>query len=256
MGESGKGGDDAEEDSIEVDFVINIHKLLKDKDKKGVEEEINSIVKAVRSEEKGKRILTKVILETCYLSDEQVKWLCRVAERGGADFVKTSTGYGTGGARVEDVRLMRGACGLPVKAAGGVKTFEDAVALIEAGASRLGTISGVEIMQGFRGGVVSRDALARMIDHTNLSPGASSGDIEETCRQAVVHGFKCVCVRPGLAGVAARALKGSGVKVCFVLGFKSLTRKDDGRFGLKRYDVTVGEKLAELEEGLAAARNA
>jgi len=92
----------------------------------------------------------KVIIETCYLSDEEKETACRLAMEAGADFVKTSTGFGSGGATVEDVKLMRRIVGdkLGVKAAGGIKDYETALAMIKAGANRIGASKGVEIVRG------------------------------------------------------------------------------------------------------------
>ena len=94
--------------------------------------------------------LVKVILETCLLTDEEKVKACQLAQKAGADFVKTSTGFSTGGATVEDVALMRKTVGpdMGVKASGGARSYEDALAFIEAGATRIGTSAGVAIMKG------------------------------------------------------------------------------------------------------------
>ena len=91
----------------------------------------------------------KVIIETCLLTDEEKVRVCEIAKETGADFVKTSTGFSTGGATVQDVALMRKTVGpeMGVKASGGVRTLEDALAMIEAGASRLGASAGVKIIE-------------------------------------------------------------------------------------------------------------
>jgi deoxyribose-phosphate aldolase len=235
---------------IEIDFVVNVHTLLVEEDLTSAEKEIEQVVDAIREKQEGGQITVKVILENCYLKNRQIETLCRAAARKGADFVKTSTGYGTYGAKTEEVTLMKDSGKLPVKAAGGIKTFEHAVQMIDAGASRLGTSSSVEIMQGFQPGRIQKEELAGMIDHTNLSANASPKDIEKTCREAVEHGFHSVCVRPDKAGIAAKALKGSQVKLCVVLGFKNLVEKDLGRLSFKRYDVPLEEKKRELEDSL------
>ena len=128
----------------EVDMVISVGRL-KDQDYDYVREDIKSVVAAA----KGKA-LTKVIIETCLLTDEEKRIACRLAKEAGANFVKTSTGFSTGGATVEDVKLMRETVGseLGVKASGGVRSRADAEAMIVAGASRLGTSSGVKIIEG------------------------------------------------------------------------------------------------------------
>ena len=94
--------------------------------------------------------LPRSTIETCYLTEEEKVKACELAKEAGADFVKTSTGFGTGGATVEDVRLMRKVVGpeMGVKAAGGIRTYEQALAMIEAGATRIGTSSGVKIVEG------------------------------------------------------------------------------------------------------------
>lgn len=126
----------------EVDMVINVA-ALKAFDDDYVETEIALLKSAV-----GEKVL-KVILETCYLSRNEIIRACIIAKRAGADFVKTSTGFGTGGAKVEDVALMRKFVGpdMGVKASGGIHTKEEALALIEAGANRLGCSASAKIMQ-------------------------------------------------------------------------------------------------------------
>lgn len=125
----------------ELDMVINIG-ALKSRDFEYVENEIKKIVNLA-----GDKIV-KVILETCYLTDEEKVSACKIAMSAGASFVKTSTGFGSGGATVEDVRLMRQVVGdkLGVKASGGIRTLESALKMIEAGANRIGTSSGKAII--------------------------------------------------------------------------------------------------------------
>ena len=128
----------------EVDMVINVG-AIKSGDWDLVQRDIEAVVNAV----KGKALL-KVIIECCLLTDEEKVLACKAAKAAGADFVKTSTGFSTGGATVADVRLMRETVGpeMGVKASGGVRTYEDAVAMIEAGASRLGASSTNKIVAG------------------------------------------------------------------------------------------------------------
>lgn len=128
----------------EVDMVINIG-ALKDKNHELVERDIKAVVDAA----KGKA-LVKVIIETSLLTDEEKVKACELSVKAGADFVKTSTGFSTGGATVEDIALMRKTVGpdLGVKASGGVRGLEDAKAMIEAGATRIGASSGVSIAKG------------------------------------------------------------------------------------------------------------
>ena len=127
----------------EVDMVINVGALLA-----GDDETVYRDIKAVVAAAAG--TLTKVIIETCFRSDDQKKTACELAMRAGADFVKTSTGFGTGGATPHDVALMRGVVGskLQVKASGGIRTYKDAAAVVEAGADRLGVSASLTILQG------------------------------------------------------------------------------------------------------------
>ena len=100
-------------------------------------------------------VISKVILETCYLSDAEKETVCRIAKEAGVDFVKTSTGFGTAGATVEDVALMRRVVGpeIGVKAAGGIRDLDTALAMIKAGATRIGTSSGVTIVEAYKSAV-------------------------------------------------------------------------------------------------------
>lgn len=126
----------------EIDMVLNIS-AAKDGNWVYIEEEIAAIVQAVPAE-----VLVKVIIETCLLNEEEKVAACQVAQKAGADFVKTSTGFSTGGAKVEDIRLMRKTVGpdMGVKASGGVSNQADAIAMIEAGASRIGASKGIAIV--------------------------------------------------------------------------------------------------------------
>ncbi|MER3429774.1 MAG: deoxyribose-phosphate aldolase [Blastocatellia bacterium] len=128
----------------EVDMVINIG-ALKSGDDCGVEEDIRAVTAAAH--ENG--VLCKVIIETALLSDEEKVRACLAAKNAGADFVKTSTGFSKGGATVHDVALMRRTVGnaIGVKASGGVRGIEDAKAMVEAGATRIGASVGVKIAQ-------------------------------------------------------------------------------------------------------------
>ena len=134
----------------EIDVVINIG-LLKGGRPDLVEEELAVVVAAARSSRPG--ALVKVILETCLLTGEEKIAACRAAVAAGAGFVKTSTGFSTGGATIEDVRLMRQTVGptVGVKASGGIRSLTSAISMIEAGADRLGTSSGVLIMEEMLG---------------------------------------------------------------------------------------------------------
>jgi deoxyribose-phosphate aldolase len=134
--------DAIEKGAEEIDMVINIAKL-KDGDDDYVESEIAGVVEA----SKGKAIV-KVIIETCLLTDDEKKQVCSLAVKAGADFVKTSTGFSTGGATIEDVALMKQTVGahVGVKASGGIRSKEDVQAMVHAGATRIGASSGIAIV--------------------------------------------------------------------------------------------------------------
>lgn len=127
--------------ATEIDMVINVSRL-KDGDDEYVLEEIKKIRKACKGN------VLKVIIETCLLTDEEKVRVCKLAKKAKATFVKTSTGFSTGGATVHDVKLMRKAVGkkMGVKASGGVRTAEDFLAMIKAGATRVGASAGIAIM--------------------------------------------------------------------------------------------------------------
>ncbi|MBQ3459956.1 MAG: deoxyribose-phosphate aldolase [Solobacterium sp.] len=128
----------------EFDYVLNVGKL-KEHDYAYIEEEMRQLTAVARRA----GICCKVIFETCYLSKEEIIEAAKIASRVKPDFVKTSTGFGTAGATLENVRLMKENCGpdVQVKAAGGIRTWEAAKAMIEAGATRLGTSSGIRIVE-------------------------------------------------------------------------------------------------------------
>jgi deoxyribose-phosphate aldolase len=126
----------------EIDMVINVG-ALKDNDLILVENDIRAVVEAAQ----GRAV--KVIIETCLLTREQKIKACQIAEKAGAAFVKTSTGFSSGGATCEDVALMKKTIGsqMKIKASGGIKTYEQAIAMIEAGADRIGASAGVDIIE-------------------------------------------------------------------------------------------------------------
>lgn len=125
----------------EIDMVVNISKV-KEHDYEYIKKEIEEIFHAANGN------VLKVIIETCYLNNEEIKKVCETAVSVGASFVKTSTGFGTAGATVEDVKLMKSVVGdnAGVKASGGIKTYEDFTAMVNAGATRIGASSGVAIV--------------------------------------------------------------------------------------------------------------
>ena len=130
----------------ELDMVINLS-ALKSGNYEAVKKDIAAVVDAKRLDE---RVIVKVIIETACLMDEEKVVACKLAKDAGADFVKTCTGFFGKGATVEDVRLMRQTVGeaMGVKAAGGIRTYADAVAMIRAGANRIGTSTAVQIIEG------------------------------------------------------------------------------------------------------------
>ena len=133
-----------ENGASEVDMVINIG-ALKSGDYAYVNRDINEVVKAA-----GDKAVVKVILETCLLTNEEIKSVCLICKEAGAGFVKTSTGFSTHGATVEDVMIMRQTVGpdMGVKASGGIRSQETAKAMLEAGANRLGTSASIHIVKG------------------------------------------------------------------------------------------------------------
>ena len=128
----------------EVDMVVNVGKI-----KSGAWDYVEADIKAVVDAVKG-QALVKVIIETCLLTDEEKVRVCQVAKAVGADFVKTSTGFSTGGATVADIALMRKTVGpeMGVKASGGIHNAQEALAMVEAGATRIGASAGIAIVNG------------------------------------------------------------------------------------------------------------
>ena len=138
--------DAIEKGADEIDYVINVAEL-KNKNYDYIKKEMEEIVKICR--EAGKT--SKVIFENCYLTDDEKRKVAEIAKEVKPDFIKTSTGFGTGGATVEDVKLMKSVVGdeVKVKAAGGIRDLKTALAMIEAGAERLGTSAGVAIAEEY-----------------------------------------------------------------------------------------------------------
>ena len=131
----------------EVDMVINVGAL-----KAGLYAVVKEDIAAVAQTCHAREARLKAIIEACLLTDEEKVLACMLAVQAGVDFVKTSTGFSTGGATAEDVALMRGVVGpqVGVKAAGGIRTYETAMAMIQAGASRVGASAGIQILQGIK----------------------------------------------------------------------------------------------------------
>ena len=135
--------------ALDIDYVLNIRDLRSKPSEEVLEDLtlLNLAPKKVCDD-----VVTKLIIECCYLTDDEKVLACRLAKKAGFDFVKTSTGFGSGGATPEDVALMRKTVGktMGVKAAGGIRTLEDAMKMREAGANRLGCSTGVSIVNAFR----------------------------------------------------------------------------------------------------------
>lgn len=135
------------EGADEIDYVVNVGKV-KEVNFDYIKEEMETIVAICRKN----NILSKVIFENCYLTKDEIKKLAEIALEVLPDFIKTSTGFGTGGALLEDVKLMKSVVGdkVKVKASGGIKTMEQCLALIEAGAERIGSSSSIAIVEAFK----------------------------------------------------------------------------------------------------------
>ncbi|KNC87325.1 deoxyribose-phosphate aldolase [Sphaeroforma arctica JP610] len=135
-----------ENGALEVDMVLNVG-FMKDGNIDAVESDIRAVVNAAR--QANDKVIVKVILETCLLNKDQIKTACELCVKAGADFVKTSTGFSTGGAKAEDIKLMRDTVGkdVGVKASGGIRDYAAAIAMVNAGANRLGCSAGIKIIE-------------------------------------------------------------------------------------------------------------
>jgi deoxyribose-phosphate aldolase len=138
----------------EVDVLLNISKF-KSGDYEAIAQDLREVIEAARPAnlmEDSRRVLVKIIIETCYLADAEKETASRLVRDAGADFIKTSTGTGRGGATVEDIRLIRRAVGpnaIGIKASGGIKTIENAMQMLDAGANRIGTSSGAALYDAY-----------------------------------------------------------------------------------------------------------
>lgn len=149
-----EAADAVKKGATEVDMVINIG-ALKQGQEEIVRRDIQAVVEAVR--DLDAQAIVKVIIETCYLTTKEKELACQLAQGAGAHFVKTSTGFGSSGATVADVALMRAMVGdkMGVKAAGGIKNAQDAWAMVRAGANRIGASAGVAIIEAMTAGRTS-----------------------------------------------------------------------------------------------------
>lgn len=143
--------DAIENGADEIDYVLNIPRLFSG-DTAYIQKEMQSIVDICRQA----NVISKVIFENCYLTKEQIALAASIAKEVGPDFIKTSTGFGTGGATVEDVTIMKQTVGdlVKVKAAGGIRSAETMLAMVNAGAERIGTSAGVKIIEALKGNAV------------------------------------------------------------------------------------------------------
>jgi deoxyribose-phosphate aldolase len=139
-----EAGEAIKDGAVELDMVLNIGRLLSG-DLDYIEQDIRAVVNLAHA----KNTVVKVILENCYLTDEQKVKACQIAEQAGADFVKTSTGFGTSGATLEDLALMRKTCSskVRIKAAGGVRTLDSAIDVRKVGTDRFGATATIAIME-------------------------------------------------------------------------------------------------------------
>ena len=131
--------------ATEIDTVINVRAL-----QKGQTDIVKKEIEDMVSICKPAGVICKVILETCYLTDEEKETVCRIAKEVGVDFVKTSTGFGTAGANVHDVELMEGHVDRVADEPGGIRDLDTALALIQVGATRIGTSSGIQIVEAYK----------------------------------------------------------------------------------------------------------
>lgn len=155
--------DAIEKGADEIDYVINIVEL-KNGNLEYIEREMTEIVKVCRES----NVISKVIFENCYLTDEEKVEVAKIALKVKPDFIKTSTGFGTSGATVADVKLMKSVVGneVKVKAAGGIRDLETALKMVEAGAERLGTSSGIKIVEDYKK-FLNNETIDTTIDSSN-----------------------------------------------------------------------------------------
>ncbi len=240
---------------IEIDFAINLYELLENNDIEYVKNEILELTNYIRSFQNDcRRIIVKVIIETCYLSSDQIQhlsqWCCHI----GADFVKTSTGYGTRGASEEDIKLIKPMLydDVQIKASGGIKTFKDAIKFVKLGVARIGASNTPAILeeadeQELKKNKFTKKTFASFFDHTCLDPEATEEDIESAVNDAIHYSCKAVCVRPEFVALAHTLVKNSSVRICAVVGFEKLREKDNGGLEFDRYNLSLEEKKAELD---------
>lgn len=231
---------------MQIDFVINLFQFRKNPSY--VENEIKCLVDEIKKYGAG----SKVILEACFLAEREIIQICRWAARYDADYVKTSTGYGSAGATASAVKLMKNSFGGKIKASGGIRSFDDCVEFIKLGVERIGSSHGVGIVENANDSIlklynIDERTFARMIDHTNINPKAVKEDILQTIEEAKQFGFGAVVVRPNFAALVRKQLEGTDIEPSFVVGFSRLKKKGSD---LKNYDIPLSEKLDEIRQCL------
>ncbi len=249
-----------ETDKLEFDFVINLHELLDNKNGDAVKEDMRRVVETIREREHGNHITIKCILEVCYLTDAEIELLCKWCLELGIDFVKTSTGFGTGDIDMHKIRVMKESVGdeAEIKAAGGIDTYEEFMEAIELGAHRIGASKGVKLVEMHKEHKhmdMSDKQFASYIDHTFLYPDGEANDIQQIAKEVDEYGFAaCVC-RPEFVKDALVVLKDSDAKIGSCIGFSGLVAKDkDGKTGFMRYNIPTEQKIAEIEKSFEALK--
>ena len=230
---------------MHVDFVVNIFQFKKNPSY--AENEIKTLVE--ESKKYGSKV--KVILEVCYLSDDEKIKLCSLAEKYGADYPKTSTGYGIAGAALSDVQLMKRHFSGKIKVSGGIKSFNDCRPFLDLEIDKIGSSNSVKIMQGADPLFLALHNLgmarfAGMIEHTNISPYTAQEEILQTVSEAQQFGFGSVVVRPDYFKLVKERVSGTAIQPAIVVGFSNLLRKDSSNGNLEVYDVPLAKKLEEL----------
>lgn len=227
---------------MQVDFVLNLYQAKQLFSYAGYE--MHVLANKVRR----CNAFSKVILETCRLSEKDIIRFCELARENRIDYVKTSTGYGIAGADELDIVLMRLFFKGRIKASGGISTLEDCLKFIKLGAHKIGMSKSVEVITKADNAVLKPynldvSGLAGMIEHTNLNPDASEEDILKTVSEAKQYNFGGVVVRPEYFGLIKKELHGTNIEPCVVVGFQRLIQKNSS---LDKYNVHIKEKLKEI----------
>lgn len=245
-----------ENGATEVDLAVNVGAV-----KSGNYEAVKRDIEAVVAAAKGKAKV-KVIVDAAQLNDEEKVKLCVIAKIAGADFVKVQASSSAGGVKVEDIKLARKAVGpnMGVKADGGIKTYSQALAMIDAGADRIGASGSVGIVTGQSSSyttiapnkkLTTRD-IAKMIDHSLLRPQLTREQVIEGCRLAKEYDVASVCVKPCDVEVAMQELRGTDVLVTTVIGFPHGAHKTETK--VYEAELAIKEGCVELDMVLNIGR--